>query len=269
MNQITGNEAEAKQYTLLVEQIREKIIKKFVKKNAKIERETQAGYALAVDWKLFGPESYDKVWNNLKKAFKRYKGRLSTGFFSTRSLLNTLRILGQADLAYQLIHSTQFPSWGYSIEQGATTIWERWDGYVKGRGFQSRGMNSFNHYAYGSVVEFFYTTIFGINPDPENPGYANIIFEPVFDPTLSSVEGSYHSIRGLIKVKWEKFNLENQKTKYRYNFSIPPNTTGTLKLKLLNGKIELWDSRNRNIHVNEGQKEVKLKTGSYLMEFTK
>ena len=182
MNQITGNEAEAKQYTLLVEQIREKIIKKFVKKNAKIERETQAGYALAVDWKLFGPESYDKVWNNLKKAFKRYKGRLSTGFFSTRSLLNTLRILGQADLAYQLIHSTQFPSWGYSIEQGATTIWERWDGYVKGRGFQSRGMNSFNHYAYGSQSNFLPRYSESILSES-----LTILSEPVFDQHLCQI----------------------------------------------------------------------------------
>ncbi len=87
--------------------------------------------------------------------------------------------LGQNELAYQLVESERFPSWGYSIAQGATTIWERWDGFVKGRGFQDKGMNSFNHYSLGAVGEWLYSVVLGINFDEDKPGMEHIILRPM------------------------------------------------------------------------------------------
>jgi len=109
---------------------------------------------------------------------------------------------GKNDVAYQLINHRTFPSWGYSIENGATTIWERWDGYVRGRGFQDKGMNSFNHYAIGAVGEWMYRTILGINNDDRHPGYEHFVLRPYPGGGLNWAKGSYNSVRGKIESSW-------------------------------------------------------------------
>ncbi len=268
MNRIIGKNEAANKYSEIAKKIKEIIFKKFIDKKGKIKGSTQAGYALAYDFNILDETHYDSTKKHLLKALKRYKGRLSTGFFSTKSLLNTLKRLQLSEIAYKLIESKEFPSWGYSIEQGATTIWERWDAYVKGRGFQSKGMNSFNHYAYGSVVEFFYSSILGILPDPEKPGYEHIIFEPCIDPSLSFVEGSYHSIRGAINVSWKKGDSENGNA-YQYNFEIPPNTIGTLKFTYLQGEKCLIDSFQNKYPIKPEMKEIDLRTGKYSLTLKK
>ena len=114
---------------------------------------------------------------------------------------------GYEDKAFQLLETKEFPSWGYSIEQGATSIWERWDSYVKGRGLQGAGMNSFNHYAFGAVGEWMYENIVGIRLDRNHPGFRHFILKPLLGGTLTWAEGSYHSLCGNIKAKWKKLNL--------------------------------------------------------------
>ena len=129
---------------------------------------------------------------------------------------------GHNDVAYQLINHRTFPSWGYTIENGATTIWERWDGYVKGRGFQNKGMNSFNHYAIGAVGEWMYRVILGINNDDEHPGYEHFIIRPRPGGGLKWAKGSYDSIRGKIEVSWSVAG------KPKLDVTIPTNTTATV-----------------------------------------
>ena len=130
---------------------------------------------------------------------------------------------GFHDIACRLADSRRLPSWGYSIDQGATTIWERWDGYVAGRGFQDAGMNSFNHYSFGTVGEWMYRTLLGINPDEEHPGYKHIIIRPMPGGPLTWARGEYRSIYGPIGVDWK---LEAGRIKL--SVKIPANTEATV-----------------------------------------
>ncbi|HEY2825844.1 MAG TPA: alpha-L-rhamnosidase C-terminal domain-containing protein, partial [Gemmatimonadales bacterium] len=148
---------------------------------------------------------------------------MSTGFHSTYRMMLELSRAGRSDVAYQLINNTTFPSWGYSIANGATTIWERWDGYVKGRGFQDKGMNSFNHYAIGAVAEWMYRVVLGINGDDDHPGYEHFVLHPVPGGGLTWAKGSYMSIRGLIESSWR-----TDGTAFTEDVTIPANSTATV-----------------------------------------
>ncbi len=130
---------------------------------------------------------------------------------------------GHSDIAYKLVNHTTFPSWGYSIQNGATTIWERWDGYVKGRGFQDKGMNSFNHYAIGAVAEWIYRVVLGINNDDAHPGYEHFILHPIPGGGLTYARGSYNSIRGNIESSWK---VEDDA--FRFDVTIPADTAATV-----------------------------------------
>jgi alpha-L-rhamnosidase len=163
--------------------------------------------------------------NHMIQRIRDYKNHISTGFHTTIMLMNELTRAGRSDVAYMLINNRTFPSWGYTIDQGGTTIWERWDGYVEGRGFQDPGMNSFNHYAIGAVGEWMYRTILGINPDPADPGYQHILLKPVPGGGLTWAQGSYDSIRGTIASEWK---LDNDTL--TLTVRIPANTTATLEL---------------------------------------
>ena len=145
---------------------------------------------------------------------------MATGFLGTRPLLPVLSSVGQHDLAVFLLQSHEFPSWGYEIDQGATSIWERWDSYTKEDGFgrHNAAMNSFSHYAFGAVCEWMFRTLAGI--DSDGPGYSKIIIRPT-PPSPGSnaqhepidwVKASYDSIRGKIVSHWkvdgDRFQLD-------------------------------------------------------------
>jgi alpha-L-rhamnosidase len=117
----------------------------------------------------------------------------------------------------------EFPSWGFMIGNGATTIWERWDGYVKGRGFQNPGMNSMNHWAFGAVGEWMWRTIAGLNPDDSAPGWAKFDVRPIPGGGLTSAEATYDSIHGPIRVSWEVAGGA-----ITLRVSVPPNTRATV-----------------------------------------
>jgi len=178
-----------------------------------------------LNFKLLPPELERKAASHLLDAVKKYDDRISTGFHSTLPLMKELVRWGYLDLAYELVESTRFPSWGYSIKQGATTVWERWDAYVAGRGFQNPGMNSFNHYAYGAVGEWIYRTILGINPDDAQPGFKHFFIKPQPDGSLTWAKGEYNSIRGKIAVDWKLAD-----GRMILKMQTPPNTSATVFL---------------------------------------
>ena len=135
----------------------------------KIKGDTQAGYALALSFNLLDEPLRAKAVEHLLAGIQRYKGHLSTGIQATHHAMLELSRNGRHDEACRLVCLRNVPSWGYMIDQGATTIWERWDGYVRGRGFQDPGMNSFNHWAFGAVGEWVWRELAGINPDEQKP----------------------------------------------------------------------------------------------------
>jgi alpha-L-rhamnosidase len=130
---------------------------------------------------------------------------------------------GRHDEACRLICLRDVPSWGYMIDQGATTIWERWDGYVRGRGFQNPGMNSFNHWAFGAVGEWVWRELAGINPDEQSPGYKHFLIRPRPGAGVTWLKSRYESIRGTIACDWK---LEGGRM--TLNVTVPAGTSATI-----------------------------------------
>ncbi len=219
MAKLLNNDSDAEKYATLADSIRQVFIDNFVDKDGKITGDTQAGYAIALDFKLL-PDSLKKpAVNHLLRRISEYDGRLSTGFHSTVLMMKELTDWGYTRVAYDLLESHELPSWLYPIDQGATTIWERWDGWVDGRGFQDIGMNSFNHYSFGSVAEWMYRTILGINRDDDHPGFKQFIIKPEPGGSLTWTKGDYYSIHGLIRSEWR---IENDHL--IMNITVPVNT---------------------------------------------
>ena len=162
---------------------------------------------------------------------------LAVGFLGVNVILPVLSEIGELDTAYDLLLSEGLPSWLYSVTTGATTIWERWDSYTFERSFGTSGMNSFNHYAYGSCIEWMYSHMAGITQDDENPGFKKVILQPSMDQDgrIHFVNGSYDSYYGTIESNWT--SEAGKMTSYRT--VIPANTTATLYLPVEDSAVIL------------------------------
>jgi len=204
--------------------------------------DTQTAYALAIDFGLWPSLFYDRAAQILADKIARNDYRMATGFLGTKPLLPALSAHGQHDLAVRLFQSRRFPSWGFEVEQGATTIWERWDSFTKEHGFngaqgnQNASMNSFSHYSFGAVGEWMFRTLAGI--DTDGPGYRRILIRPLPPrpdsnperPPIHWVKAHYDSPAGRIVSAWK---LENQE--FTLAVTIPPNTTATVWVPMAQG----------------------------------
>jgi alpha-L-rhamnosidase len=220
-----GRVEDARNYHALAERIRTTFNRRFVRPDGRIQGHTQAGYALALNFDLLPIELRPQATRYLVEGIRRYGNHLSTGIQTTHRAMLELMRYGEDDLAWQLLTSRSFPSWLYMIDNGATTIWERWDGYVEGRGFQDPGMNSFNHWAFGAIGEWMWRHIVGLNPDETQPGWKHFTIAPRPGGDMTWAKGRYRSIRGLIASEWR---IENDR--FELQLTVPPNTTATLHL---------------------------------------
>jgi len=170
------------------------------------EGHTQTAYANAIYMHMLDPESEVKAGNFLKELIHSNDGKLSTGFLGLRPLLPSLSSTGHSDEAYKLLLSKEYPSWGFEIINGSNTIWERWNSYIKGKGFENNaGMNSFNHYAFGSVNEWMFGNMAGIKVN--QAGYRTFTIKPeIAREEIDYVKATYHSINGEIQSAWKKEN---------------------------------------------------------------
>ena len=167
----------------------------------------------------------EAMLSRLRKNFEDHGNCLQTGFLGTSILMQTLTENGMADMAYELLFQRKNPSWLYSVDNGATTIWERWNSYMVDKGMGPNGMNSFNHYAYGAVCEWIWETVAGIASDPSCPGFRHIVMKPVPDKRLGSVKAEYASAVGLIKSAWQY-----EGDTCVWTFSIPEGASATVTL---------------------------------------
>ncbi|HQO33913.1 MAG TPA: family 78 glycoside hydrolase catalytic domain [bacterium] len=225
MAAVLGNSKDAQEYSNLAGEIRQSFVRHYVKEDGRIESDTQAVYALALHFDLLPENLRPAALEHLVRKIGEYNNHVATGIQSTNRMMMELADRGHTDLAYQLLNNRTIPSWGYQIEKGATTIWERWDGWVEGRGFQERGMNSFNHYAIGAVGEWMYRNILGINPDLENPGYRHFFLRPRPGDGLTWARGKVETLYGDVVSSWKMANGD-----LMYECSVPPNTKATLVL---------------------------------------
>jgi len=156
--------------------------------------------------------------DRLVKDIDAHGGHLTTGFLGTPFLLSVLDQNNRSDLAFKLLLSETYPSWGYMVTHGATTWWERWNGDTG-----DPSMNSYNHYAFGSVMAWVYRRAAGIDTDPAGPGYHHLVIQPHFDPALPKLHVEYDSAYGTIVSDW-------QQDRHAFTVTIPPNTTATVTL---------------------------------------
>ena len=188
------------------------------------DMQTPALFALKLGL-LEKPDAVAKTKAALLKNFKDHGDCLQTGFLGTSILMDTLTYdVGAPEMAYTLLLQHKNPSWLYSVDQGATTIWERWNSYTKKDGFGAAGMNSFNHYAYGAVLAWMYGTMAGIQEDVSCPGFKHIILAPVPDKRMGHVKACFRSPYGPIKSAWNY----DAAGKWTWTFTIPANTTATV-----------------------------------------
>lgn len=203
--QILGD-SDSERYREVFEKFRKAFRQEFVSADGRIQSDTQTAYVLAA---AFGLCPVAEVMPHLVRRLEERSVHLSTGFAGVRYVMDVLCDGGRADLAYRLSCNTSYPSWGYSILNGATTIWERWDSITRYYGaevFADASMNSFNHYSLGSAAEWLYSRVLGIQPIEKYPGFERMLFAPVSDPTgrVTHAAGSFVSGHGRIDSKWER-----------------------------------------------------------------
>ncbi|MDE6096038.1 MAG: glycoside hydrolase family 78 protein [Muribaculaceae bacterium] len=175
--------------------------------------------------RLFEGEAKENIVSRLRENFIRHDNCLQTGFLGTSILMSTLTDNGMTDIAYELLFQRKNPSWLYSVDNGATTIWERWNSYMIDQGMGPQGMNSFNHYAYGCVGEWMWETMAGISTDVSTPGFGRIVMKPVPDKRLGFVKAEYDSASGRIKSYW-KYDGD----KWIWNFTVPQGAVAEVTL---------------------------------------
>jgi len=217
--------AEAKKYDELRQEIVAAFNTHFVNDDTRIMGDTQTAYLLALQFDLLPKDKRAKAVTHLVAAIERANHHLSTGFLGVRELLPVLSQEGHLDLAYRLLLNETFPSWGYSIKQGATTIWERWDGFTHEKGFGDDEMNSFNHYSLGSVGQWLYANVGGIEADAKAPGYKHFVMRPRPGGGLTSATAHYDSPHGRIESEW---TIENGI--FHYKVEVPVNSSASVEL---------------------------------------
>jgi alpha-L-rhamnosidase len=200
---VLGRKDEAETYRVLREKIAEAFRRRFVTPDGLIMSGTQTAYVLALRFGLLAEETRPTAARELVRDIEQRKFHLATGFVGTPYLLSVLEENGHLDIAYKLLEQETFPSWLFPVKNGATTIWERWDGWTPEKGPQSKGMNSYNHYAYGAVGAWMVSSAAGLELDPQEPGYDHVIFRPRPGGTLTWAEARLQTRHGLAGIRWD------------------------------------------------------------------
>ncbi len=228
MARLLGRDADAERYATLYEEIRKAFLDKFVQPDGTIHGDTQAVYVLALKFDLLPESLRTAAADKLVERIAEKEMHLSTGFVGTGHLNNVLTETGHTDVAYTLLCQRTYPSWLYPVEQGATTIWERWNSWTKESGFGDRSMNSFNHYSLGAVGQWLFETVGGIQP--LEPGFKRIKIQIEPGDGLSWAKAKYNSPYGTIQTEWKKTGDEIE-----LEIEIPANTEA--EIHLTDGKI--------------------------------
>ncbi|MBC7804536.1 MAG: family 78 glycoside hydrolase catalytic domain [Akkermansiaceae bacterium] len=227
-----GRPAEAEQFRNRAAMVRAVFNRRFVTPDGKVvddNRESQTFYALALDWKLIETGKRPDAARHLTDSIREQGGHLTTGFIGTPLLLTALAGEGKSDVANTLLLRETYPSWLYQVKIGATTMWERWDGWTPEKGFQDAGMNSFNHYWLGCVGEWVYSGVGGI--DTDGPAWSRVTVRPQIVGALKHAQVRYDSLRGPVESKWAK----GKNGELILEVIIPANTTATIHVPARTG----------------------------------
>jgi alpha-L-rhamnosidase len=183
----------------------------------------EACYAIPLAMGLLDAAVEERAMERLVAAIDRHEGRLSTGIHGSKRLLLALAEHGRQDLAYRLAFNPRLPSWRYMIDNGATTVWERFDSSKAGEGFNPAGMNDFNHMGLTSAGEWLWRTIVGLNPDERAPGYKRFFVRPRPPGAITWARAGYRSVRGKIAIAWRR-----EESRFELDLTVPVNTTAAV-----------------------------------------
>jgi alpha-L-rhamnosidase len=238
-----GRPAEAQHYDELAGRIRAAFQKAYVSADSTVKGDTQTSYVLALSMDMLPEAARKPAADKLVERIESKGWHLSTGFLGTPRLLPVLTETGHTDVAYRLLHQRTFPSWGYQIDKGATTMWERWDSIKPDGSFQDAAMNSFNHYAYGSVGEWMYQNITGITQ--AEPGFRRSLIRPRPGGEVHRADGRYDSVYGPVGSRWAA-----RDGRFTLDVTVPVNTTA-----------EVWVPAASADAVTEGGRKAATATG--------
>ena len=251
---ILGKDKDVLHYNRLFDEARDAFLKRFVHEDGTIQGDTQTSYILALHFDLLPEELRPRAAAELVRNIRARDNHLSTGFVGTPYINWVLSEMGHLETAYALLKQTTWPSWLYSVTQGATTIWERWDGWTHDKGFQDPSMNSFNHYAYGAIGAWMYAVIGGIDLDPDRPGYRHIVMHPQPGGGLTYATTELHSPYGLICSAWTWKN-----DIFDWHITIPANTTATVCVPAEN-QLDITES-GQAVQNSEGITFLRMESG--------
>lgn len=255
---ILNKPADRQEFDRLAGNVKNAFVQEFVTPNGRLVSHTQTAYVLALSFGLVPDNLIEKAAAYLAQDVEKF-GHLTTGFLGTPLLCHTLSAIGRDDLSYMLLNRTEYPSWLYPVTQGATTIWERWDGQKPDGSFQNVGMNSFNHYAYGAIGDWLYSRVAGIKIDENHPAYKHFILAPHPGGGLSFATATFSSMYGLIVSHWK---IEDNRM--TYSVEIPANTTADVVLPNAQlSKVICNEKRMENATQTGSKVEITLGSGKY------
>ena len=261
---VLGRTDDAREHGALAERIKAAFNREFVAADGRVSGDTQGGYALALHFGLLDEALRAPATRHLLAAIDRYHGHPSTGIHATHRMLLELTRNGRHDEAWRLMNLRTVPSWGYMVDQNATTIWERWDAFVAGRrpwgGHRDPQMNSLNHFGFGSVGEWVWRELAGINPDADAPGYRRFAIRPRPGGDLTWLKASYDSIRGRITSEWKV----DDRARFHLYVRIPANTRATVYLP--GGSAEAVTEGGRPVARVEGVGAVRVEDGMVVLD---
>ena len=224
--QVLGREDDARRYGRLAQRIRRAFQREFVTASGRVGGFTQTGYLLALGFDLLTGPLRDRALKHLLAAISDCDDHLSTGFVGTPLIAPVLTACGRSDVAYKVVMQETYPGWLYTMRQGATTMWERWNSWTKESGFGPVDMNSFNHYAYGAIGQWLYATVAGLDVDDAQPGGRRFVIAPEPGGGLTWAEAEWQTLHGRAVCGWRRKGKD-----LAIQVVMPPNTTAGLRLK--------------------------------------
>lgn len=255
-----GKAEDEKYYTELFNKIKKAFINEYVTPAGRVGTNSQTSYVLALMFDLLPEDVREDAARFLVEDIKSRRNHLSTGFLGTPFLSHVLTMYGYTDVAYDLLLQETYPSWLYPVKMGATTIWERWDGQKTDSTFQDKGMNSFNHYAYGAIGDWMYRVSAGI--ETLKPGYKHLLLQPHPSEKLTYSRATFESSYGTVASGWER-----KDGKITVKVKIPVNTRATVVLPVDDPAKITESGRSLSLNadfsnVRKTGKTVTLETGS-------
>ncbi len=255
-----GNTADSRKYGQLAAKTRTAFQRAWLEPDGKLKVHNQSAYAIALFFDLIPADQRAKSATHLAGLIAANANKMTTGFLGTRPLLPALSASGHHDLAGILMQQREYPSWGYEVDNGATTIWERWNSYIKGQGVHNPAMNSFSHYAFGAVCEWMMADLAGI--DSAAPGFDKIRVAPRPTGTITHASASTETRHGALACSWK---IEG--SQFTADITIPPNTAAKIILPV-RGEIReggVVADKRPGIHEVKGNT---LSVGSGVYHFT-